>query len=139
MPSTALRRIRRKARQAWKRSSPARCLVVLVLLACGSNEFNCPAVGCDNGLHLMFDGSMEPGTIVSIRADPAFLPWTIVCGVDQTACIGEIFFPDYRPRVAFVVITTPDGEFEQFIRPIYWEGSGCSAGCFSGSATIELP
>ena len=87
----------------------------------------------------MFDGSLEPGTIVSIQADPAFLPpWTIVCGVG-VSCAGEIFYPDYRPRYAVVVITTPDGEFEQSIRPIYWEGSGCTAGCFSGSATIELP
>ena len=136
MPSTALHR--NEARQLWRRSRPARCLVVLVLLACGSLDINCPGAGCDNGLHLMFGSPLEPGTIVSIQADPAFLPWTIVCGVDLI-CGEEIFYPDYRPKSATVVITTPDGEFEQFIRPIYWEGSGCSAGCFSGSATVELP
>ena len=123
------RRLRTVAAQAWK----IRYLGVIFAASCSPTEPTlCPAAGCTSALKISFSQAPELGTVVSVVSldtgeDP--LAWTVVCGVDVD-CSQGIVFPDFRPRVASVQVTSTKGSVEHVVTPEYAETEGCGTPCF---------
>jgi hypothetical protein len=119
-------------------------LGLLTLLACTNGDptlIACTEIGCDSGIRVRFDQAPPPETIVTMTVTGS-APRVVRCGIDAP-CDDGVWFSGLTPDRVVVTVSTPEGEWEQEMRPDYEEfqpnGPDCPPTCIVAELMAELP
>ncbi|MCG6987797.1 MAG: hypothetical protein LJF06_06420 [Gemmatimonadetes bacterium] len=120
------------------------CFLALALSACSQGPtvaYGCTRKGCASGLAVTFDGVAPDSTTITARTAGGDVR-TKLCGVDYR-CNGVVFFEDFEPDSAEIIITSKRGQTTQEVhpqyKPVYPNGVLCGAACSAGTVKVQLP